>query len=145
LPVIERFVVLTLSLALVGCQTARAPERKQQATDNTVPAKAETSGRSNPPSQPVTPQSVVKELFPNAHGKAQTAECFRSLTPEMSMYAVVQKCGRPDEEIGSGLYVFVYHLHDGSTVGISTPYLTRIDYATYTDKSGKSSSLLRRK
>jgi hypothetical protein len=42
------------------------------------------------------------------------------------MYAVVQKCGRPDEEIGSGMYVFVYHLRDGSMVTISTPDLAKI-------------------
>ncbi len=63
----------------------------------------------------------------------------------MSMYLVVQKCGRPDEEVGSGLYVFVYHLQDGSNVSVSTPYLTRIDYVSYTDASGKASSLLRRR
>jgi hypothetical protein len=37
----------------------------------------------------------------------------------------------PDEEIGSGLYIFVYHLHDGSTVSIGTPYLTRIECRLY--------------
>jgi hypothetical protein len=63
----------------------------------------------------------------------------------MSMYLVVQKCGRPDEEIGSGLYVFVYHLRDGSKILISTPYLTRIDQVGFTDPSGKTSSLLDRK
>ena len=63
----------------------------------------------------------------------------------MSMNEVVQKCGRPDEEVGSGLYVFAYRLSDGSMVAISTSSLTRIDYVNYTDKSGKSSSLLRRK
>lgn len=141
----SRLFFLTLLTFAGGCQTAKVSERQQPATDNLAPAKAKTSNRSKAQSQPVTPQSIVMELFPNAPEKSQTAECFRSLTHKMSMYAVVQECGRPDEEIGSGLYVFVYPLHDGSTVGISTPSLTRIDYATYTDKSGKSSSLLRRK
>jgi hypothetical protein len=58
------------------------------------------------------------------------------------MYLVVQKCGRPDEEIGSGLYVFVYHLRDGSTVGISTPDLARVGYVTFTDRKGRSSTIL---
>jgi len=36
----------------------------------------------------------------------------------MSVYEVVEKCGRPDDEAGSGVYIFLYHLRDG-TVGIS--------------------------
>lgn len=80
--VAEPFVVLTLLLVLVACQTAKVHERQQEATDNPAPTKAETSNRSNPPPPPVTPQSIVKGLFPNAREKAQTAECFRSLTPE---------------------------------------------------------------
>ena len=84
-------------------------------------------------------------MFPNAPEKARTADCFRSLKPEMSVYAVVQKCGRPDEEIGSGMYVFVYHLQDGSMVGISTPELTRIMFATITDSSGKRTMIVGRK
>jgi len=130
---------------LVGCQSAKAPERQRTSTDNPVPAKAEALIKSDGASQPATPQSAVKELFPNAPAKAETAECFRSLTPEMSMYAVVQKCGRPDEETGSGIYIFVYHLRDGSTVTIGTPDLYRIDHVHHTDSSGISSSLLTRK
>ncbi len=141
MPVAERLAVLALT-ALVGCQTAKVPERQQEATHNPAPAKAETSNRSNPPPQPVTPQSIVKKLFPNAPEKAQTVECFRSLSPETSMYAVVQKCGRPDEEIGSGMYVFVYHLRDGSMVTISTPDLAKIGrYVSY----APSDRLLKRK
>ncbi|MGO9862063.1 MAG: hypothetical protein ACLPLR_00505 [Terriglobales bacterium] len=132
MPVTERLVVLTLLFALVGCQTTKVRESQKQATQSSAPARTETNAQANSPSQPVTPQSIVKDLFPVAPEKTQTVECFRSLTPEMSMYAVVQKCGRPDEEIGSGLYVFVYHLHDGSTVSISTPDLAHIGkYVSY--------------
>jgi len=145
LPVAERLLgVLTLSIALVGCQTTKVSERQKPATDNPARAKTEAN-RSNSSSEPVTSQSIFKDLFPNAAAKEQNAECFRSLTPEMSMYAVVQKCGRPDEEIGSGVYIFVYHLHDGSTVSIGTPYLTRIDHVSFTDPLGRTSSLLERK
>jgi hypothetical protein len=145
LPVAERLVVLTLSLALVGCQTTKVPESPKQAADIRVTDRVITGERTTSPSKPVTPQSIVKELFPNAPEKAKTTECFRSLTPEMSMYAVVQKCGRPDEDLGSGIYIFVYHLHDGSTIAIGTPDLNRIYDVTYTDRSGNASSLLRRK
>jgi hypothetical protein len=80
-------------------------ERQKPSTDNPAAAKTEAN-RSNSSSVPVTSQSIFKDLFPNAATKAQNAECFRSLTPEMSMYAVVQNCGRPDEEIGGGVYIF---------------------------------------
>ena len=100
---VERFAALILLLALAGCQTVKAPEKGAtpvKSQQETKPA-VETA-----PSQTVTPQSIVKDMFPNAPQKTQSIECFRSLTPEMSIYTVVQKCGRPDEEIGSGLYVF---------------------------------------
>jgi hypothetical protein len=57
----------------------------------------------------------------------------------MSIYAVVQKCGRPDEELGSGIFIFVWHLADGSTVSIGTPYLERIGRVQYTNAAGKTS------
>ena len=139
----ERFV-LTLSLALAGCHLARVPEG-QQATNDPARARAETSDKNKSRSQPLTPRSVLQELFPNAPAKTQTAECFRSLTPETSMFVVVQKCGRPDEEIGSGVYIFIYHLSDGSTVSIGTSDLNRIDHVNQIDRSGNSSSFLRRK
>ena len=69
----------------------------------------------------LTPQSMLEQMFPNAPKKADTVDCFRSLTPNMSIYMVVEKCGRADEETGSGLYIFVWHLRDGSTVAIGTP------------------------
>ena len=81
-------------------------------------------------------------MFPDAPEKAKTADCFRSLRGGMSMNAVVEKCGRPDEEVGSGMYIFLWHLDDRSTVSIGTPYLERIDYLLLTDTSGKKSLLL---
>lgn len=85
--------------------------------------------------------SIPKALFPNAPEKTQSIDCFRGLAPDMSVYAVVQKCGRPDEELGSGIFIFVWHLANGSTVSIGTPYLERIGHVHYTDASGKASSL----
>jgi len=111
---------------MVNCQTAKVAEKQQQVVHRPELSNTITSNRGTSASQLATPQSIVKELFPDAPEKAQSAECFRSLNPEMSIYAVVQKCSRPDEEIGSGLYVFVYHLRSGSTVTISTPDLAKI-------------------
>jgi len=34
----------------------------------------------------------------------------------------VARCGRPDEEVGRGIYIFVYHSRDGSEVANGTPY-----------------------
>jgi hypothetical protein len=92
-----------------------------------------------------TPQSIARAMFPNAPEKAKSASCFRTLTPEMSMNTVVQKCGRPDEELGSGIYIFVWHLADDSTVSVGTPYLEKIGDIRFTDASGKKSSLLNAK
>jgi len=94
--------------------------------------------------EPVTPQSITRAMFPSAPEKAQSVECFRGFSDSTSVNAVVQKCGRPDEELGSGVFIFVWHLADGSTVSVDTPYLSRIDYFQYTDGSGKSVSLLKK-
>jgi hypothetical protein len=84
------------------------------------------------------PESIAKAMFPNGPEKAQNLACFRALKPEISMAAVVQKCGRPDEELGSGIYIFVWHLVDGSTVSIGTPTLEKIRDIRYADASGKT-------
>jgi hypothetical protein len=94
--------------------------------------------------EPVTSQIITRAMFPSASDKAQNVDCFRGFSDSTSVNAVVQKCGRPDEELGSGVYIFVWHLADGSTVSVNTPYLSRIDYLRYTDASGKSVSLLRK-
>jgi hypothetical protein len=139
---VERFANLILLLALAGCQTAKAPE--QRATPVKSQQEARPAVETVPP-QTVTPQSIVNDMFPNAPEKTQSVDCFRSLTPEMSIYLVVQKCGRPDEEVGSGVAIFLYHLRDGSTVAIRAVYLPKIDGVIYTDPSGKSSSILSRR
>jgi hypothetical protein len=90
----------------------------------------------------VQSQVALAQLFQHAPEKAANADCFRSLTQKSSVYDAVTKCGRPDEETGSGVYIFIYHLRDGSTVSIGTPYLERIDRITLKDASGKRTSLL---
>jgi hypothetical protein len=100
---------------------------------------------SSPPNETATPQGIAKAMFPNAPEKAQSVICFRALKPEMSMNTVVEKCGRPDAEQGSGLYIFVWRLADGSTVSIGTATLQRIGDVKYSDPSGKKSSLLHKK
>jgi hypothetical protein len=90
------------------------------------------------------PQTIARAIFPDAPENRRSVDCFRALMPEMSMYIVVQKCGRPDEEFGSGLYITVRHMTDGSSISINTPALERIGDVWYTDASGKISFFLRR-
>jgi hypothetical protein len=90
-------------------------------------------------------ESIAKAMFPNAPDNRQDINCFRSLTVKMSFNDVVQKCGRPDEELGSGLYIFVWHMPDGSAVSIGTPYLERIGPVRLIDASGKTTVLPRKK
>jgi hypothetical protein len=83
-----------------------------------------------------TPGGIVEELFPYAPVKSRDIACFRSLSSGITMYQAVQRCGRPDEEVGSGIYIFLYHMDDGGIVSIGTPYLSRVDHVTYVDKKG---------
>ncbi len=131
------FIALVLLFVQAGCQTKTLDQ--QAAASQPTQAHVTTPA----PSQPVTPQSIARDMFPTAPEKTRNAECFRSTKPEMSVYTVVETCGRPDEEVGSGMYVFVYHLQDGSTVGISTPYLTRVDDLWITDSRGRTSPVIK--
>jgi hypothetical protein len=131
-------LLLLFSLSWVACKIAGAPHKQES-----LPPEQRKSEVS-PPQPAVTPQTIAKAMFPNAPEKTQNIDCFRALTPEMSMDSVIQKCGRPDEEVGSGIYIFVWHMPDGSTIAIGTPYLKRIYDVIYTAPSGKRSSLLRK-
>jgi hypothetical protein len=99
----------------------------------------------NPEGPGDSPESIAKAMFPNAPDNKQDINCFRLLTGEVSVNDVVKKCGRPDQELGSGLYIFVWHMPDGSYVSIGTPYLERIGPVRLTDASGKATILPRKK
>lgn len=58
------------------------------------------------------------------------------------MFDVVRKCGIPDEHQGSGIYIFVYHLNDGSKISIGTPDLKKLYDVKHIEKSGLIVSLL---
>jgi glucose dehydrogenase len=87
-------------------------------------------------------KTIPRLAFPDSPEKTQSVDCFRGLTPKMSVYTVVRKCGRPDEEVGSGISIWVWHLKDGSTIAIGTPSLDKIYYVRYTPPSGMSTFLL---
>jgi hypothetical protein len=90
--------------------------------------------------RPEGSRSTVEWLFPYAPAKAGDVACFRKFVSGIAMDKIVEQCGRP-EEIGSGVYIFVYRLQDGSAVTIGTPYLSRIDQIQYTDKHGNHLTL----
>jgi hypothetical protein len=88
-----------------------------------------------------TPKRIVKYLFPYVPDKPRESACFPSLKPEMSMRALVEKCGRPDEDTGSDAYAFLYHLPKGGTVAVMAARLNSIQTVTYTDRQGQHSLL----
>jgi PBP1b-binding outer membrane lipoprotein LpoB len=135
-------LVICLSLILAGC---RKPDTKntQQATPAPTPTQTvEKTVENLPPPAANTPSSIVKELFPNATKTVRHIGCFRSFARGISMYAVVDKCGRPDQEMGSGIGIFIYHLEDKSTVTIRYTDINHIQDIEHVDKSGKTTSLL---
>jgi len=97
------------------------------------------------PQNPPDSKDVITAMFPNAPEKTQSIDCFRTVTRDMSVYAVVQKCGRPDEELGSGMYIFVWRMEDGSTVSLGTGSLQKIFDVLWTDPSGKRQYLVKPK
>ncbi len=130
--------LLMLLLPMAGCKTSNIRDRqeKQLAEQHGLEA-------NQPPESTETHRNIARAMFPNAPEKRHSAECFRTLTPKISMQAVVEKCGRPDEEVGSGgVFIFVWHMPGGSSVSISTPTLERIGDVKYTNESDSSSSLL---
>ncbi|PYU78355.1 MAG: hypothetical protein DMG50_27875 [Acidobacteria bacterium] len=104
-----------------------------------------SASRAKGRARPHSSESIAKAMFPGAPQKAQSVDCFRGFNHNTPVGTVVQRCGSPDEEVGSGVYIFVWHLADGSMVTLNTPYLSRIDYFGYRYASGKSGSLLDRK
>lgn len=58
----------------------------------------------------------------------------RNLSGEMSLREVEVTFGKPDEDVGSGIHIFVYNLSDGTNVmiGITDVLL----YARHVDEQG---------
>lgn len=49
-----------------------------------------------------------------------TLASFSALPKVISFPELVRRVGEPDEDIGSGVYIFIYHLADGSKVSVYT-------------------------
>src|SRR5205823_10924340 len=73
---------------------------------------------------------------------ARTLEAFRRIKPHMSMKQVIEICGVPDKDIGSGIHIYVYRLSDGSIVRIGTPDKKRLVYVVHVLPSGEARSVI---
>lgn len=75
---------------------------------------------------------------------ARSLAPFLRIKPKMSMKQVVETCGLPDKDIGSGIHIFIYELEDGSEVWIGTPDAKKILYVTHVFKTGKKRDIIRK-
>jgi hypothetical protein len=74
------------------------------------------------PSHPI-PESLQSRNVPATRRDLAYFSLFDSRN---TMMDVVRKCGTPDYDAGSGLYVFIYNLEDGSRIAVSTADLKRL-------------------
>jgi hypothetical protein len=65
---------------------------------------------------------------------ARNIEAFRKITPTMGMEHIVKIVGYPDALWGSGLYIYAYHLKDGTFVTIGTDGSEDVFYVSHGDE-----------
>ena len=88
------------------------------------------------------PQPIPEQIkLPDAPETARNVQCFRTFSRRSAMVDVVRKCGIPDEHQGSGIYIFLYDMDDGSVVAVGTADLKKLLYMNHIENS-RSSSLL---
>lgn len=73
----------------------------------------------------------------------RTVETFRRIKPNMTMKQIREVCGTPDDDIGSGIHIYVYKLPDGSAVRIGTPDNKKTMYVTHVLPDGVERSLIK--
>ncbi|MDQ3712162.1 MAG: hypothetical protein M3388_08095 [Acidobacteriota bacterium] len=108
-------------------------------------------GFGSPSAKSENPYLSVKSLMSQRHRasesflKPRTIEMFRRIKRRMSMKQVIELCGEPDKDIGSGIHIYVFALADGSVVRVGTPDDERIMYVVHMLANGKERYLLRNK
>jgi hypothetical protein len=83
--------------------------------------------------QPMPPELILPDTPPTA----RSMDVFKRIKPTMSMEEVVRLCGLPDQHTGSGIYIFIYKLDDGSQVAIGTGDLKQLLYIRFKDGKGE--------
>src|SRR5438067_5146762 len=86
-----------------------------------------------------TEQAIAQRIPPTA----RTIEVFHRIKPQMSMKQVIDICGVPDEDIGSGIHIYVYKLSDQSLVRIGTPDKKRLIYVVHVLPNGEARSIIK--
>ena len=86
-----------------------------------------------------TEQALAQQIPPTA----RTIQAFRRIKPKMSMKQVIAICGVADEDVGSGIHIYVYRLSDGSLVRIGTPDKKRLIYVVHVLPNGEARSIIK--
>ena len=97
--------------------------------------------------KPVTPDETVVAGQPPLPTSAKppvmrSIECFNRIKAEMTMDEVIKICGLPDDDIGSGIHIYIYQLSNGSTVRIGTPDRKRLFYVVHLQPNEKAHYLI---
>jgi hypothetical protein len=87
------------------------------------------------------PQLTLRAMFPEAPATARKQDCFRSFQGDLSMFTVVDKCGRPDNGGGAEIGFFEYQLNDGSKITIHWTDMLHIRDMVLSDKAGQTKVL----
>ncbi len=98
---------------------------------------------------PAKSPALTKAMLPRAMqpryvpATTRSIASFRLITDRLSMKQVVEVFGLPDRDIGSGIYIYVYDLADGSHVIIGSPDGKRLLYVIHSLANGQKSELFR--
>jgi isopenicillin-N N-acyltransferase like protein len=135
---------LILHLAIGSCPSSALPLKKLDLqplfkTETTV-LKKNATANDNFFNQTIP--DILK--LPDAPPTARRLDAFKRIKASMSMEDVVRLCGVPDQDVGSGIYVFIYKLDDGSTVRIGTADLKKLLYVQVHLSDGQNADLLKK-
>ncbi len=86
------------------------------------------------------PPAMLPEKIPPT---ADSIAAFRRIKPGMSMKDVVEICGLPAKDIGSGIYVYIYELPDQSKVRVGTSDGKQLWYVVHVLPSGEEREIIR--
>lgn len=116
------YIVVARLLILAGLLCVAAGCRGQDATPAVWP---------HPTPIPWHPEFAEYMTQVCAPATARTLEKYRQIQSGMSFEDICRLVGPPDQEIGSGLHVFVYELDDGSVVYMGFASLSEVMYVTH--------------